>query len=255
MHQKLLEITRKIELASRQLTLEYRPDQLYAFRVSARTIRSILKQLGSRKPRGFRKSWGGFAAATNEARDWDVFLVTAEKLLSADDYRNFEQAHRERIQFSHDTAIEMLNSAPWNRHMQGWNQFLEQAEENAPGKNQGPDALERALSRVRRALQRALATDNDRRWHKFRIAVKEVRYIAEAWPREPATEQHLSMVINACKKLQTLLGDWHDTVVQLSLLDELEPSPVHERLKSMIGLRKQEFLSQIRDMLAEVPYF
>jgi len=252
MHRNLLEITRNIEQASSQLVLEYRPDYLYAFRVGVRTIRSILKQLGSHKSRGLRKTWGGFAAATNEARDWDVFLTTAKKLLSSSEYLDFEQAHQERIQFSHDAAIEMLHSAPWSRHMQEWNHFLEQADDNTTEMNQGPEALERALSRARLALQRALEADDDRRWHKFRIAVKEVRYVAEACPREPETDQYLSTVIGTCKKLQTLLGNWHDTVVQLNMLDELDPSSVHDHLISLIDLRRQEFLVQIRETLVTV---
>ena len=76
--------------------------------------------------------------------------------------------------------------------------------------------------------------------------MKEVRYTAEANPDLPGSEQ----IVQECKAVQTLLGDWHDTVVQLDLLEELSPAPVHLELKSIIGVRKADFLSQIRATLS-----
>ena len=95
-------------------------------------------------------------------------------------------------------------------------------------------------------MSRALEEDTDRRWHKFRIAVKEVRYVAEANPQLPES----ALVVAACRSLQTLLGDWHDTVVQLDLLDGLAEHPVHAELEILILQRKHRFLTQILESLA-----
>jgi CHAD domain-containing protein len=204
MQRQLLELTSHIDQVAGRLLGGYRPKQLHALRVGIRRIRSVLKQIGSHRSRRFRKTWGGFAAATNEARDWDVFLITSEKLLSPGEFQEFGRL---------------------------------------------------ALIRARLALAFALAADDERSWHKFRIAVKDVRYVADAGGTDPATDERLAEVIEACKSLQALLGNWHDAVVQLRMLDEVESSPVHTRLRSEISERKDLFLSQIRDELDRSPVF
>jgi len=105
------------------------------------------------------------------------------------------------------------------------------------------------------ALDRALAVNDDRSWHKFRIRVKDVRYVAEAGNDDSTNRKYVSSVIESCKQLQTLLGDWHDTVVQLNMLEELPAAPVHSMLRKMVSERKHMFLAQTRDMLAEHPLF
>jgi len=115
--------------------------------------------------------------------------------------------------------------------------------------------LGKALERARIALAYARTVNDDRAWHKFRIAVKEVRYVAEASRFDPASAEFVATVVDTCKKVQALLGSWHDTVVQLNILAELEASPVHSRLREVISERKQEFLSRTRDDLAKLPLF
>ncbi len=255
MHTILLEISDVIEQASADLLREYDPERLYALRVSARRTRSILKHIGDHRSRRFRKSWGGFTATTNESRDWDVFLATAEQLLSGDDFTDFSNLNQERVQSCHEAVIEMLRSAPWRRHLEEWRICLERADEDNSDMAQDNDALDRALTKACLVLERALAVDDDRSWHKFRIAVKEVRYVADAGKDDPQRALYLAGVVETCKVLQTLLGDWHDTVVQLNMLEELEAAPVHDRLATVIKQRKQQFLAEIRDMVAGHPLF
>jgi len=255
MHQKLTENSEVIEQASAALLKEYDPVQLYAFRVSARRIRSILKHIGSHRSRRFRKAWGGFSAITNESRDWDVFLLTVENLLPAPDYGEFRALHEENIQACHAAVLDMLSSVPWQRHLQEWRISLERAVEDAGEAGGGGEALAQALAKARLVLARALDLDDDRSWHKFRIAVKEVRYVADTGGDDPEEGSYLAGLIENCKALQTLLGDWHDTVVQIGMLEELESAPVHETLALLIPQRKQEFLAQIRDVLSERDFF
>jgi CHAD domain-containing protein len=255
MHKKLLELTVGVAQAGENVLSKYDPKQLYAFRVGVRRIRSILKQIDSHRSRRYRKIWGGFAAVTNDARDWDIFLQTAKNLLSAAQYREFEELNREQVRHSHEAVIELLHSMHWQRHLDEWKDLLKRADEQAGGTNQGFAPLELALTRARLALKRALAVNDDHSWHKFRIRVKDVRYVAEASTDDSTHGKYVSSVIQSCKQLQTLLGDWHDTVVQLNLLEELQTAPVHSRLKKVVSERKQMFLAQTRDMLAEHPLF
>jgi CHAD domain-containing protein len=255
MHQQLLELTEKAEHDASKLLTAYDPETLYEFRVGSRRIRSILKHIGSHRARGFRKAWGGFTAVTNEARDWDVFLLTAEKLLTPAEIEAFSSLNRERISSCHEAVTEMLNSALWLRHLDDWKRFLLRAAEDAPAGEHSLAALQLALTGAREALRRALDANDDRHWHKFRIAIKEVRYVADASSVNAANEKQVAEVIVACKTLQALLGDWHDTVVQLNLLEELQAAPVHDRLAELIAERQQQFLTRTRALVERTPLF
>jgi len=255
MHKTLLELTGNVDRAARRLTTGYQAEELYAFRVNSRRIRSILKHIDSHRSRSYRKTWGGFAAVTNEARDWDVFLSTIEEVLSPEQCCEFAQLNSEQIQHSHVAVVEMLNTMHWRRHLEEWVHYLERAEEDIPPAQEQSAALDQALVNAHAVLANALAIDDDHTWHKFRIAVKEVRYVADASRGDPDREQYLPDLIESCKQVQSLLGDWHDTVVQLNLLDELESAPIHSLLREMIVERKQMFLAQTREMLARHPVF
>jgi CHAD domain-containing protein len=247
-HQALLKLTDEIERSAESLRQAYRPEILYAFRVNSRRIRSILKHMDSHRSRSQRKTWGGFAASSNDARDWDVFLATAEKLLPATEYRSFESLNAERVRAAHEAVTGMLETTHWQRHLGQWRDFLRTVDEQPTDSDHSRAAISAALGRLREALKTALAADNDHAWHRFRIRVKELRYVADALGDNDD-------LVTACKKLQTLLGDWHDTVVQLNLLDELPDAPVHGRLADMITGRKADFLSRTRKLVIGHPVF
>jgi CHAD domain-containing protein len=255
MHKKLLELTVGVAQAGENVLSEYDPKQLYAFRVGVRHIRSILKQIDSHRSRRYRKIWGGFAAVTNEARDWDVFLQTAKNLLSGAQYREFEKLNREQVRNSHQAVIGLLHSMHWQRHLDEWNDTLEKADEQAGGTSEDLAPLELALARARLALELALAVNDDHSWHKFRIRVKDVRYVADSGSEDPTCGKYVSSVIKSCRQLQTVLGNWHDTVVQLNMLEELQAAPVHSTLRQMVSERKQTYLAQTREVLAQHPLF
>lgn len=243
-----MELTASIDRSVETLLHAYEPEALYAFRVNSRRIRSILKHMESHRARSLRKAWGGFAAVTNDARDWDVFLATAKLLLDARDYEVFRKLNSDRVDSAHDTVIEMLGTSHWSRYLVQWREFLAAVDEQASDADGSRDALAAALRRVLEARKTALEVNDDPSWHRFRISVKELRYVADALGDEDE-------LVDACKKLQTLLGDWHDTVVQLNLLEELPPDPVHERLASIIRGRKAEFLTMTRQLLDGHPIF
>ncbi|MHC5112562.1 MAG: CHAD domain-containing protein, partial [Planctomycetota bacterium] len=153
---------------------------------------------------------------------------------------------------AHESVIEMLQSMHWARHLQEWDDILERSTERTAENDQKPISLERSLTKARAALDRALLLNDDHCWHKLRIRIKEVRYLAETGAGDDA-DGETAKVIASCKQLQTLLGDWHDTVVQLNLLDELPAHPVHEKLAQLISERKQQFLAQASKILESHP--
>ena len=255
MQPRLTEVSATVEQAATALRHGYAAEHLYALRVGMRRIRSMLKPLGSTPARRFRKTWGGFAAVTNRARDWDVFLLAAADMLPAEPCARFKQRHRDDVRASHEAVLELLESAHWRRHLRDWGQFLEHCSAQADQPAAGPTPIDRALARARAALATAQATGDSRAWHKLRIAVKEVRYQSEALAAEaePGTPQ--AELIELCKPLQALLGSWHDCVVQLQILDDMESTPEHEALRAAIGQMRSERLAEIEQTVAAHPLF
>lgn len=252
MQEPLTKLTDSVACSAEGLEHRYRARQLHALRVGIRRIRTFLKHSGGHRARRLRKTWGAFAAVTSEARDWDVFCTTARTLLPADEYQTFRRLNRKRLRASHLAVKTLVASARWNRHMREWRAYLERTAHHAEPGGREPRTLETALARAGAALALATEVNDDRAWHKFRIAVKETRYIAEAThPRSAYVRQ----VIATCKALQATLGAWHDTVVQLQLLDELGKDPVHRRLRTAIRRRKKLALSQTRAMLTAQSIF
>ena len=260
MHKDLRRLTREIRQAARDLRHGYESARLYEFRVAIRRIRSMLKHRGSKRARRLRRTWGGFAAVTNRARDWDVFLTAAAQLLDPAELEEFKQAAGAPLQSSHDAVTRMLESARWQAHQKEWKRFLKRARKH-DGKHHGKHhgaaatqaaALEAALARAREALDTALQQDDDSAWHKFRIAIKEVRYTAE---REPHPAGDTGAIVDSCKALQSLLGGWHDCVVQLQLLEQLGHSTLAEGLRATIAERRRQRLAEIGATVAGNPLF
>ncbi len=111
------------------------------------------------------------------------------------------------------------------------------------GEFMAPGSLERALSGARTALAAALASGDDHDWHKLRIAVKEVRYQAESGVGGAPANPEQAELIEQCKPLQSMLGSWHDCVVQLQILDELESAAEHGPLREVIDHKRAQGLA------------
>jgi CHAD domain-containing protein len=249
MRKRLKALTARIEEAADALRAGYQPDELYRLRVGIRRLRSLLKCHGKRRRR-FRKTWRAFQSVTGSARDWDVFVTTAAELLTPEELRDFESANQARIRSSRTAVMHMLGSNRWRTHMTVWNAYLQRPRGSRERRRKPTLPVEPALIDAGAALASALSVNDDRTWHKLRIAIKELRYVADEAMDRPGADPGFAQVVETCKALQTLLGDWHDTVVQLDLLRELEPLPVHRHLEARILERKRECLSRAREKLA-----
>jgi CHAD domain-containing protein len=180
-------------------------------------------------------------------------------LLSPAKLEQFRDLSATPLQSSRDAVTRMLESARWRAHLEEWRRYLARArrhDKQRDAERSGPaqaGALDAALVRARLALAVALPQDDDTNWHKFRIAVKEVRYTAEREPPAPFGESRVADVVETCKGLQSLLGGWHDCVIQLQLLDELAPSPLVADLRQSIAERRHQRLAEIREAVASQP--
>jgi CHAD domain-containing protein len=263
MRKAFSEQSRIVEQAAGRLRVAYDVGQLHDLRVAMRRLRSLLKQHGKRRARRWRRIWGSFARVTGRARDWDVFLEAADALLEPSQQSAFRAASLSRVQAAHDAVRAMLQSAAWERHLDEWQAYAAAASRchRHAGRNRRSRAsisvhtLKPALVRANRALAGALALPDDSGWHPFRIAVKELRYQADRLADGTGRPPEPQAVIATCKEFQAQLGGWHDCVVQLQLLDELQPAagandPLLRELRDRIEALRRERLAGIREALA-----
>ena len=66
---------------------------------------------------------------------------------------------------------------------------------------------------------------------------------------------YLEAVTKSCLSLQAALGNWHDATIQMHMLEDLEAAAVHVTLRADLEERKQKFLSQTREILADSDVF
>ena len=241
------------------LLSEYHPHDLHQFRVHIRRTRSLLKRMPTGPAAFFVRHWKELFAVTGRARDLDVFLISAGQLLQPEQYSRLEAHLAPHVRASHDAVLGLLRSGEWRRHLAGWRGLLRNLEERPRKVSAGH--VPRVRKKARKACLKALASGTDRDWHKLRIAVKNLRYVADASKSEPGADVALlERTVEDCKVMQTLLGDWHDTVVQLGLLedDHLELSgtgaagmaDVTDVLRQRIEQRKGELLAQTCEVIA-----
>lgn len=265
MHEALLIQTRKIEKAAATLRRDYDVQCLHALRVAIRRIRSLLKGRGKHRLRRLRRTWGAFARVTNQARDWDVFLEQAERLLGPTESRRFRTICRGSVQASRDAVTAMLCSPVWAAQLDEWRAYLESSARPRHDRHrlrpvsQRPDLLAAGIGRANAELAQAPGDNDDAAWHRIRIAVKEVRYQAERAVGETAGLDPRT-IVRTCKVLQTSLGAWHDCVVQLRLLNELErispdAAAMAGELRPKIEQLRLEHLARARERLARQAVF
>lgn len=243
MSEHLRALTVTIESCAASIQRRYGVKAVHDLRVSIRRIRSILKQDGSPRARRMRKAWGALAAVSNDARDWDVFLRHAKARLSAEDYLAFRRLNRVPVRASREAVKGLLQSDPWRRHLAEWNRYAAVLPEPSQAASR---SLRSALDAAGAALGQALDENDEKAWHRLRIALKDVRYVAESQARQTP---ELAEVIAMCLPLQAALGAWHDSVIQLQLLAERPRHPVHARLRRQLQGARRRSLAEARALL------
>ena len=197
---------------------DYNDEDLHKLRITLRRIRSILKQHTDEVARRLRRELGRMADATNDARDWDTFYSRIRKTLDKKQFRRIQPLVADRRSRSHRRVRRMLCSKKWSRAARGWHQYARDADSatHHPSRERlEPGRGEQQLAGVARL---ALSQDDDKSWHKLRIAVKELRYQLESAAEDSPRSRAMLL---QCQQLQADLGDWHDTVVHQGLLQAL----------------------------------
>ena len=237
----------------------YQPTDLHQWRVHIRRIRSLMKYLPAYRDRALRAAWRELFVVSNPARDWDVFTLAIPTLLPPAAATALTEALDPIVQKHHGRVLEMLASRRWQEHLDEWRAFLEDLADPPP--SLPPEVAQEVLAQAARARALALKEDARDAWHRLRIAIKNLRYVIDAIQQtaESGGQPRLETLIEECKALQDILGDWHDCMVQLELIEapltarQLADLPdrgeIQGRLVAALQLRRDQLLRDARDRL------
>ena len=201
---------------------------LHDFRVAIRRTRSLLRQIKHVIPldvvehfsTGF--SWVGWL--TGPLRDLDVLILALREKraeVSAGDLEALTGLLSLTRQKEHERVVEALDSARYQRLVSEWKAFLERpapAESEVRNANRplGEVVSQRAW-RLSRRIGRAAKTIDEHtppeRLHEVRIDAKKLRYLIDSTTAFYDAAD-LARILDGLKKLQRVLGDFNDAVVQ-----------------------------------------
>lgn len=257
-------LSKQLAKQRRRLLQCYDDEDLHQLRIRLRRMRGRLKQIPGKQARRLRQELGLLAEATNAARDWDTLHAHAMELLPPEQFQHLQTRLQLQQQAAHETVLVMLQSAAWRAAIKQWNwlenhgQLTEHRAEGSSG--QIKNAIQRARQRVDSARKKAMAKGGDRRWHKLRIAIKDLRYCLDETPKKARSCQDQKIILQ-CKQLQEDLGSWHDTVTHRRLLEELADNtdPIHyplvadalDTLDTAIREEQDRVLGEVKAMLQQ----
>jgi CHAD domain-containing protein len=200
------------------LLTHYRDEDLHQLRVTIRRLRGLLRQRDNPEALQLRRDWGKLADQTNPARDWDTLIIYLEQNPAAEIFAQNRAALATRQAQAQQQVLDSLRSPRWSTISSGWHDYLRQVGAVDEPTLPGQDIIAAASTRAFEAWQCAVNTNQESDWHRLRIAIKDLRYSLDTLaPELPQSQATLGL----CKELQTLLGDWHDTVVHRQLLEQL----------------------------------
>jgi len=230
---------------------------LHDFRVAIRRTRSALTQLKSVFPGEitdrYKQDFASLGKLTNRLRDLDVYLLKRDEYqamlpqyLSSDLAPMFETLRRERKR-EHQKLVRALGTAPYEKIIASWQEFLTQPEaaQSGPAKNSNKPVFELAQKFIWRKYNRVMTlgetiTDDspDPELHSLRIECKKLRYLLEFFASLfPANE--VASLIKQLKKMQDNLGAYNDLYVEQESLKEFLSSDIrsekHQNTTAAIG--------------------
>jgi len=219
-------ITRNLKARRKALLKKYDDEDLHQLRVNIRRARALLKPLSDPHCAALRREWGLLAQQTNAARDWDTLAIYAAQVLPPRDWQSLQPLVEDYRERARQRVLTTLQSDNWEATLGHWKKLVKQMGSDAFAEGTLVGGNRQAAKRVFKSSRKALARRDERSWHKFRIAVKNLRYKLDNTSLEGDRElDDLKAIRKMCKRLQNALGDWHDTVVHHALLAEIANDP------------------------------
>ena len=230
-HRALVEL---LEANEPGLRADLDTEFLHDFRVAVRRTRSLLGQIRRVFPEDivehFSTEFSWLGQLTGPPRDVDVLVLTVRQRggeLSGTDHQELTAALGRVQQQEHERLVRALDSDRYRTLLSQWKSFLERPIPAQPDAANARASLASVVSRRAWKLSRRIASAGEtiddhtpaEHVHHLRIDAKKLRYLIDVTPAfyDPSD---LTCVLEALKKLQRVLGDFHDADVQEQRLIE-----------------------------------
>lgn len=242
MTKKIRKVTRDLKSRRKALLESYNADDVHQLRVNIRRIRGLLKHQHHNKAKALRGDWKQLARQTNAARDWDTFALYTSETAATDEIQQLLPLLQRYQKRSRRRVLRALRSREWSVTFKKWKSHLRKTDkkqkthEKSFAKPSLVARIESAQRRAKEARYQALNWGDEASWHRFRIAIKDLRYTLDNHdPESDEQRTRIKAAIRLCRQLQNALGDWHDTVVHRQLLSKLAEDP---QVQKEDGLRR-----------------
>ena len=219
-----------------------RPEPVHQMRIAMRRLRSLLALFHREVPcaefAAFREDAKRIASAMGEARNWDVFagLVRDGPLAALPAEKGFDvllAASESRREAGYASVAALLTDAATTRFVlalqafvarRGWRNALPGADLpllTGPASNFAAACLDRLHRRVRKRGRKLLDLPPAER-HEMRIALKKLRYAADAFADLCDDDAAARTYLRATAKLQDELGHFNDMQMVFDLARQLD---------------------------------
>jgi CHAD domain-containing protein len=239
--QTLRRLNRQLEKLARKATAE----NVHGFRTSSRRVEAILEELGdsSRNQKKLLKLLSRLRKRAGQVRDLDAQIMALRSLkIPQEPVRRSqlirqlieERARREKKLTG---AFDSKTVAEVRKRLKRSSSKLEHSAKT--------DILASARRRISQlAADRGPITEKT--LHEFRIVGKRARYLAELAGKDPAAQQFISQL----KRMQDVLGDWHDWLQLSARAEELfDGAPSSALLAALQNVTRAKFRQAVHALM------
>jgi CHAD domain-containing protein len=220
------------------------PENVHAFRTAARRVEAVLDELGSEPDKNQRRLLKQITRLRRRAgrvRDMDVQIGALRSLKVSDHPAQKTQLLQMLAEIRAKREKKLLKSLD-RETVREIGKRLKRAEAGLTIPRDGVTGLTARM--VSRFVKESDPTTEEV-LHRYRIAGKRVRYIAELAAEDPAAQQ----VVAQLKRMQDSLGEWHDW---LSLSETVANLAVNGSNTALLAALQNITRSKFRDAVEMV---
>ncbi|MEA3490319.1 MAG: CHAD domain-containing protein [Campylobacterota bacterium] len=222
------------------------PEALHKFRVSIRKIKSIIDAFKAFLSPDWhalhRRNLSHLMAETNEKRDRDVLLTKMpfyRSLLPKKMQKGLTPLQKlllKKKEISDRVVLSLVENELLRQEIASlpkpeMKSSLTKEVTNQPIVITAMQIVEKRASTIVKKGKRLDAQSGEEEYHKLRIQYKKIRYTLEVM--QPLIEREkYDEIMRLTKKMQTILGDFHDYQVQKTLLLSLGSDPLLQKRKT-----------------------
>lgn len=212
----------KLSRMARKTVSDGEPEHVHQLRTTSRRIETLITAREKELANGagkLTKQLRRLRRQAGKVRDLDVQIAAlrtvAVESITRDKARlmsQLERARRKRHQKLASTVQKEFDATLQKRAKKVQKQL-----ESVLADSTGPNYTRLALDRFSEAMRDFPALDEDN-LHKFRIACKRIRYLAELGDGNDA-----AAIAAECKRAQDAIGEWHDWAMLTQRAEKLFP--------------------------------